>query len=117
MASFENSVAFGLGAASIGACAALRLANVGAHLEPSPAAAAAGSGGGAAAAAHQLLEKWVSREWIPSIEAFPPVFNIDEAYSIHAAMAADPLVAKLGGVAGYKMGGLGQIKGVAAACS
>ena len=30
-------------------------------------------------------------------------------------MAADPQVEQLGGIAGYKMGGLGQIPGVAAA--
>ena len=111
MASFEQTIATVAIGAGIGACAAFRLRTVGGHIDPNTAAAA----GGAASAAHALLEKWLSREWIPSIETYPAVFNIDEAYAIHAAMAYDPLVGKLGGVAGYKMGGLGQIDGVAAA--
>ena len=112
-ASFPSSreLAIGLGAGLAG-CACARMRLMAAHLaDASPAA----SSGGAADAAQTLLERWLSREWIESIDAYPAVFNIDEAYAIHAAMAANPLVNKLGGIAGYKMGGLGQIPGVAAA--
>jgi 2-keto-4-pentenoate hydratase len=113
MSTFPSSreLAIGLGAAGLVGCAAVRMRLIQNHLEASPAAAS----GGAAQAAQELLEKWLSREWIDSIEAYPAVFNIDEAYAIHAAMGANELVEKLGGIAGYKMGGLGQIEGVAAA--
>ena len=72
-------------------------------------------GEGSARSAHKLLSTWISGQWIPTVEEFPPVSSIDEAYAIHAAMATDPLVQQLGGVAGWKMGGVGQVAGVAAA--
>jgi 2-keto-4-pentenoate hydratase len=114
----SRELAIGLGAAGLAGCACARMRLMAAHLvdvSPAGAAGAATSSGGAADAAQKLLETWLSHEWIESIEGYPAVFNIDEAYAIHAAMAANSLVNKLGGIAGYKMGGLGQIPGVAAA--
>jgi 2-keto-4-pentenoate hydratase len=77
--------------------------------------AAAVHDGGAAAAAQTLLLRWLDRRWIGALQDCPSVGSIDEVYAIHAAMADDPLVTELGGVAGYKMGGVGQVAGVAAA--
>ena len=70
------------GAAGLGATVACwRMSKTQSHL--SAAKGAAGEGG-AAAAAQELLSKWLSGEVISSIEAFPPAYNIDEVYAIHA---------------------------------
>ena len=84
MQATPRELAIGLGAAGLGATVACwRMSKTQSHLS-AKASGAAGEGGGAAAAAQELLSKWLSGEVISSIEAFPPAYNIDEVYAIHA---------------------------------
>ena len=84
MQATPRELAIGLGAAGLGATVACwRMSKTQSHLSTKGAAAGDG-GGGAAAAAQELLSKWLSGEVISSIEAFPPAYNIDEVYAIHA---------------------------------
>ena len=82
MQATPRELAIGLGAAGLGATVACwRMSKTQSHLSAKKGAAGEG---GAAAAAQELLSKWLSGEVISSIEAFPPAYNIDEVYAIHA---------------------------------
>ena len=45
-------------------------------------------------------------------EDYPKVEDLETVYLIHAAMAEDPLIEELGGVVGYKQGGIGAVPDV-----
>lgn len=60
----------------------------------------------AVASAELLLNAWVSRSWITEASSLPRPRNIEEIYAIHNAMHSNPLAQKLGGIAGYKQGGV-----------
>lgn len=58
-------------------------------------------------AAEKLLSAWVEGSWINKIEDFPIVSSLDQVYAIHRASATAAAAGKLGGVCGYKQGGIG----------
>lgn len=58
-------------------------------------------------AAEKLLSAWVEGSWINKVEDFPIVSSLDQVYAIHRASAAATTAEKLGGVCGYKQGGIG----------
>ena len=75
-----------------------------------PRAAAADAA--ATAAADTLIDAWRTQRWITTRAAYFPVEDVRAVYRIHAATAAHPLVEKeLGGLAGYKQGGIGAVEG------
>eukprot|EP00041_Stephanoeca_diplocostata_P018320 m.382886 g.382886 ORF g.382886 m.382886 type:complete len:327 (-) comp20976_c0_seq24:1160-2140(-) len=68
----------------------------------------------AVASAERLLGAWVTRTWIHEPLSLPSPRNIQEIYSIQSAMHTCALAQELGGVAGYKQGGIDAVAGEAA---
>eukprot|EP00729_Bicosta_minor_P017574 gene17574-27678_t len=60
-------------------------------------------------AAHTLLNAWVTKTPITDRAAYPKVESLSDVYNIHKASAANPLADQLGGVVGYKQGGIGAV--------
>lgn len=64
------------------------------------------------AAAGALLTAWTTGKLIDSRESYPSwVSTIEDVYAVHAALAAHPLCTQVGGLAGYKLGGIGLVEG------
>ena len=61
----------------------------------------------ATACAHAHLEAWVQHAPVSERHQHFTPPDLDAVYQVHAAMAEDPLSLELGGLAGYKQGGIG----------